>query len=63
MNNRDVEELREAFDHTCQAVSELERALYPFRGLRQLINKPLQKLSATEKLRIARDILALKEEN
>lgn len=59
---KDYNALKEAFDNACQSISELQDTLEPYKKFRQFIPKPLNKLSASEKLRIARDIIQLKED-
>lgn len=59
--SKEIQALREAFDESCDAIANLETQLANFQHLKQFMPKPLRKTSASEKMRIARDILKLME--
>lgn len=59
MNQKHLEELKSAFEAVCEKITELEYSLRHFTEYRQFFPKPVSSMSASDKLKLTRDILKL----
>lgn len=59
MNQKHLDELKEAFEAVCEKITELEYSLRNFTEYRQFFPKPVSSMSASDKLKLTRDILKL----
>lgn len=59
MNQDDLTNLNKAFNLVCDSITVLEQALEKFTEYKQFFPRPLHAMSASDKLRLSRDILKL----